>query len=100
MKQYLVCRSCGYKKNFMEDRTCPNCSDIMIDGEGNKNAYFENKMKYPSVDSSLCTLCGKCISVCAVSAIYNDRKSVSIFIEKCTNCGRCISICPENAISR
>jgi len=44
-----------------------------------------------------CTGCGKCISVCPVSAIHEEGEKVRI-ASNCTFCGLCVKVCPYQAI--
>lgn len=50
------------------------------------------------VDSSLCTACGTCRTVCSYGAPRILGPSAMIFEEMCHGCGLCVSTCPSGAI--
>ena len=51
------------------------------------------------VDDDKCIGCGKCVSVCPVSAITIDNTIARIARDVCTGCGNCVSVCPQRAIT-
>lgn len=53
------------------------------------------------IDTSGCTLCLACVSVCPTSALRDnaDRPMVRFIEDLCVQCGLCRSTCPENVIS-
>ena len=51
----------------------------------------------PYVRARKCVGCGKCMKVCAHSAISIDEGKAAIDENKCVGCGRCIGACPMNA---
>lgn len=51
---------------------------------------------YPKAAKSDCVKCGKCVSVCPVNAIPND-KPYSSDTTRCISCGRCITVCSKSA---
>ncbi len=51
------------------------------------------------VNTSLCTGCESCVSVCPVEAISMVSSKASIEADKCVDCGACVSECPVEAIS-
>ncbi|MBN2000111.1 ATP-binding protein [candidate division KSB1 bacterium] len=53
----------------------------------------------PSVEKSLCTLCGACADVCEFHAIGVFGTSILVFPELCHSCGGCTLVCPEKAIT-
>ena len=54
-----------------------------------------DKQKSLSFDKSKCTLCGRCIEVCAVRKAAD---SIADFDrQKCTVCGKCAEVCLNNA---
>jgi MinD superfamily P-loop ATPase len=53
----------------------------------------------PVVDTTTCTLCGKCGDVCRFSAILVIGEQVLTFPELCHGCGGCSLLCPEKAIT-
>ena len=50
------------------------------------------------VDSSLCTGCGRCRSICPAAAIRLKAKKSTISKRACIGCAECITACPEGAI--
>ena len=52
----------------------------------------------PVVDSSLCTGCGRCRSICPAAAIRLKAKKSTISKRACIGCAECITACPEGAI--
>lgn len=53
----------------------------------------------PVIDSSKCTLCGKCSEVCEYHALLNMGSEIFLIDELCHGCGACAYFCPENAIT-
>ena len=60
----------------------------------------EMTMEFPSVDTSLCTMCGECAKACTVHALEQDG-SGRVLVEPsyCVNCGACAVVCVEGAIT-
>ena len=52
----------------------------------------------PDVDSSLCTQCGECETICQFSAIALIGETIMTFPEMCHSCKGCLMVCPEGAI--
>jgi ferredoxin len=56
-----------------------------------------------TIDTSECTSCGTCVSVCPARIIELDAdkrpKVIDGREESCINCGHCSSICPKGALS-
>lgn len=52
-----------------------------------------------SVNSSKCTGCAKCVSVCGSGAISFSNNKASISSSKCVGCGKCARVCTQGAIS-
>jgi heterodisulfide reductase subunit A len=54
------------------------------------------------VDTSLCTGCQTCMTVCPYDAISRDEvRGVAVISEaRCTGCGTCAATCPSNAIQQ
>lgn len=53
----------------------------------------------PRMDTSKCTLCGRCADFCQYNAIAKMPKTIMLFPQLCHGCGGCTLVCPENAIS-
>jgi uncharacterized Fe-S center protein len=53
----------------------------------------------PHVTEKKCKGCGRCLEVCAHSAITLSAKKATIDKNVCAGCGRCIGMCPHDAIS-
>ena len=44
---------------------------------------------------SVCSQCGKCMTVCEAGAITQNAKGVYMINKKlCTGCGKCVEVCP------
>jgi ferredoxin len=52
------------------------------------------------IDTTGCTLCLACVSVCPTGALIDnpERPSVSFVEDACVQCGLCRNTCPENVI--
>ena len=57
-------------------------------------------MPVPEIDTSKCTGCGLCISVCDKNGLVLMQSRV-VFIggDKCNWCGMCEAVCESDAIS-
>jgi NAD-dependent dihydropyrimidine dehydrogenase PreA subunit len=55
---------------------------------------------YPVIDTSRCTLCGKCAKFCLFGVYKFDRKSLKVVnpLSCKNNCPACGRLCPESAI--
>jgi MinD superfamily P-loop ATPase len=53
----------------------------------------------PVVDSSRCTGCGQCSTICQFNALAVAGKTVLVFDDLCHSCGGCARVCPEHAIT-
>ena len=51
------------------------------------------------VNMQKCDICGTCVAVCPVDAIYVSEFEVTIDNEKCIDCLKCLIVCPEHAIT-
>ena len=51
----------------------------------------------PTVKEEKCVGCGRCVSVCAQSAITLSE-TASIDEDLCAGCARCLALCPFDAI--
>ena len=49
------------------------------------------------LNNSICTLCGRCITVCPTGASSLSEASSKIDRRQCTGCGQCVDICPIQA---
>lgn len=61
------------------------------------NALGRKIGKRVTIDSSACSSCGKCKSVCPLWAIDTDTKSIASL--SCIPCRKCEDVCPQDAIS-
>ena len=53
----------------------------------------------PQIDTSKCSLCGKCAQICQFKAIaVIPDTTILTFPELCHSCGGCWQVCPEKAI--
>lgn len=51
------------------------------------------------IDRDLCDICGSCVAVCPVDAIFVSEFKVEIDKAKCIKCNKCLMVCPIRAIS-
>ncbi|UNC93119.1 NADH-ubiquinone oxidoreductase-F iron-sulfur binding region domain-containing protein [Candidatus Contubernalis alkaliaceticus] len=52
-----------------------------------------------SIDSELCTGCGRCLKNCPVEAIQGEKKEPHVILEdQCTKCGICREVCKFDAV--
>lgn len=73
---------------------CPNnCAKAQLNDLG-----FMGQC-YPKVTDDKCVSCGKCISVCKVSAVEVRDRAVTIDSDKCIKCGKCVKACAVGAIT-
>lgn len=63
------------------------------------NRTVKSTVPVPSVDSSLCTGCGKCGEICGYSAIVLIKGKPLVLPEMCHSCGGCFLACPEKAVT-
>lgn len=98
MGGYYVCEKCGFKISGDSVEVCPECGGRMHEGEGNREAYFVNKITVPEVDKNLCVGCMVCADICPSKAIKVEAGLAKIDKNKCNGCKRCIEVCPEGAI--
>lgn len=52
----------------------------------------------PEIDPEICTLCGRCVEVCAFNALAKIGPKVLVFPQLCHGCGSCHLQCPVGAI--
>jgi ferredoxin len=71
--------------------------------EGLEHSFYENCVKFPSVevsfDASRCTGCGKCASQCFANAITFADGAITFAAEKCKGCGHCAYICDAYSVA-
>ena len=60
--------------------------------------YKEHQFYSIDLDSSTCSLCKMCLSLCEKQCFSIDDKQFTISAQACSNCHLCIDICPENSI--
>lgn len=61
--------------------------------------YPEHQFYSINLDSSTCSLCKMCISLCEKQCFSIDEQQLTISAQSCSNCNLCIDVCPENSIS-
>lgn len=61
--------------------------------------YTEHQFYSINLDSSTCSLCKMCISLCEKHCFSSDDKQLTITAQSCSNCNLCIDVCPENSIN-
>lgn len=54
--------------------------------------------KVPTINESLCILCGKCSEFCKYSSIFNTTKKILVFEESCHSCLGCKIVCKTGAL--
>jgi MinD superfamily P-loop ATPase len=60
----------------------------------------EDKFKMiPKWDSTACTLCGNCQTVCNFNAILKMGEMIMVFPELCHGCYACAELCPTSSLS-
>lgn len=52
----------------------------------------------PTIDSTECTYCQKCMKWCPADAIIEDSSKAYIRADKCIGCGECIATCRFDAV--
>lgn len=110
-EEYCICPKCGHTTFHFKGRPCRNClcpvCHIPLIREQNSLHSKELKtdtaksktIKYPKIDTELCTGCGSCIDVCPLEAISLIDGKAFIKEDICTNCRMCKNECPVEAIS-
>lgn len=53
----------------------------------------------PVIDPAICTLCGRCVEVCAFHALAKLGTQILVFPQLCHGCGSCTVQCPVQAIT-
>jgi len=61
--------------------------------------YPEHQFYSVNIDSSTCSLCEICTSLCEKQCFAIDDKQLTISSQTCSNCRLCIDVCPEKSIS-
>ena len=51
------------------------------------------------IDTSLCTVCEKCVAACPFNALSLEGKDIRFDWERCMGCGVCTGQCSLGAIS-
>ena len=51
------------------------------------------------IDTTICTLCNKCVEVCRFDAIDSVDNKLIVNDINCEGCGYCEKVCPANAIT-
>ena len=94
--------------NFRESKPgeiLPEIRDKFNVGEGTPNYHvmrsgLDVPAWYPVIDTSRCSLCGKCAKFCLFGVYKFDKKSLQVAspLSCKNNCPACARICPESAI--
>jgi len=81
--------------DHLTEQTSANHHDVIELGRG---AAFGEIL----VDTTTCTLCMSCVSVCPARALADgvDRPLLALIEKNCVQCGLCETACPEHAITR
>jgi len=61
--------------------------------------YLDYQFVDISIDTTKCTLCTACETLCKKDVLQIGEKGFSISAQHCSNCSLCQDICPENAIT-
>lgn len=75
--------------------------------EPNGNLFFKSQIdtqtqiavNIPTIDSSICTGCKRCVDFCAFNALAYAGGKVIVMDEICHSCGGCMLVCGPKAIS-
>jgi MinD superfamily P-loop ATPase len=71
--------------------------------EGLTQSFYENCVKFPSVEVSFhpekCKGCGKCASQCFAHAITFANGVITFDADKCKGCGHCAYICDAYGVA-
>lgn len=59
--------------------------------------FYGSRKAY--IDPAVCTLCGKCLSVCRFGAVKQNKNTYTADPIQCEGCGVCQLVCPEKAIT-
>jgi ferredoxin len=54
---------------------------------------------FPTIDHTICILCGDCVASCPRGALVIRDDRVVLDKERCAYCGDCEDVCPVNAIA-
>ena len=110
-EEYCICPKCGHTTIHVKGKPCRGflCSVCQIPLTRDQNSFHSKKLntdiaksktlKYPKVNTKLCTGCGSCIDVCPMETISLIDGKAFIEEDKCTNCRMCENECPLEAIS-
>lgn len=61
--------------------------------------YAEHQFYSIDLDSSTCSLCKICVSLCEKQCFSIDDQQLTVSAQTCSDCKLCVDVCPENAIS-
>jgi electron transport complex protein RnfB len=89
-KPEFICSCCGCCCGMLKyQKFLPNPVD-----------FWSNHFQ-ATVDESVCSACGKCVTRCQVNAVTltNSGGKASVNLQRCIGCGLCATTCPSKAIS-
>jgi MinD superfamily P-loop ATPase len=93
---YLAARR-GLKVSYLDcDVEEPNGSLFL---RPDKTTSSPIGLLVPRVDQEMCSLCGRCESICRFSAIVCLGNQVLVYPEMCHSCGGCFLVCRDRAIT-
>jgi heterodisulfide reductase subunit C len=89
---------------FLCEKNCPQQVKFSVIWDILKRLATKEGYSPPlSIDESLCSGCGICISSCPFEALKletkDDKYTVRLAIESCRGCGVCSAACPAGAIA-
>lgn len=105
LERFEAWKDDGHLFRFMMDEAalcfCCACGcGWFRDEEGNQAPDPCDRSPFiESTDLSACTVCGRCVDVCAFGARRTSDGEMHVEREKCYGCGACEYACPEEAIT-
>lgn len=65
---------------------------------GKETKYFIHYLNKPSINTTLCNGCGRCIEICPSKAIRMSNGRVVLDQDVCYGCKACLAVCPVKAL--